>query len=76
MALFSLQDPRQINKTLFLQASWLIEIDRDLIIMASIERRRIRRTLNIKTNPTSSEAIEVERIIRRDGFNYFLIANE
>jgi hypothetical protein len=74
MALYSLQDPRQINKTLFLQASWLIE--RDLIIMASIERRRIRRTLNIKTNPTSSEAIEVERIIRRDGFNYFLIANE
>jgi hypothetical protein len=41
--------------------------------MASIESRRIRRTLNIKTNPTSSE---VERIIRRDGFNYFLIANE
>jgi hypothetical protein len=74
MALYSLQDPRQINKTLFLQASWLIE--RDLIIMAIIERRRIRRTLNIKTNPTSSEAIEVERIIRRDGFNYFLIANE
>jgi hypothetical protein len=74
MALYSLQDPRQINKTLFLQASWLIE--RDLIIMATIERRRIRRTLNIKTNPTSSEAIEVERIIRRDGFNYFLIANE
>jgi hypothetical protein len=59
---------------LFLQASWLIEIERDLIIMASIERRRSRRTLNIK--PTSSEAIEVERIIRRDGFNYFLIANE
>jgi hypothetical protein len=44
--------------------------------MPSIERRRIRRTLNIKTNPTSSEAIEVARIIRRDGFNYFLIANE
>jgi hypothetical protein len=44
--------------------------------MASIERRRIRRTLNIKTNPTSAKAIEVERIIRRDGFNYFLIANE
>ena len=76
MALYSLQDPRQINKTLFLQASWLIEIDRDLIIMASIERRRIRSTLKIKTKPTSSEAIEVERIIRRDGFNYFLIANE
>ena len=61
---------------LFLQASWLIEIERDLIIMTSIEPRRIRRTLNIKTNPTSSEVIEVERIIRRDGFNYFLIANE
>jgi hypothetical protein len=76
MALYSLQDPRQINKTLFLQASWLIEIERDLIIMTSIEPRRIRRTLNIKTNPTSSEVIEVERIIRRDGFNYFLIANE
>jgi hypothetical protein len=28
MALYSLQDPRQINKTLFLQASWLIEIER------------------------------------------------
>jgi hypothetical protein len=76
MALYSLQDARQINKTLFLQASWLIEIERDLIIMASIETRTIRRTLNIKTNPTSSEVIEVERIIRRDGFNYFLIANE
>jgi len=76
MALYGLQYPRQINKTLFLQASWLIEIERDLIIVTSVERRRIRRILNIKTNPTSSEAIEVERIIRRDGFNYFLIANE
>ena len=38
--------------------------------MASIERTRIRSTLNIKTNPISSEAI------RSDGFNYFLIANE
>jgi hypothetical protein len=75
MALYSLQDSRQINKTLFLQASWLIEIERDLIIMASIKRRRIRRALNIKTNPTS-EAYEVERILRRDGFNYFLIANQ
>ena len=28
MALYSLQDPRQINKTLFLQASWLIKIER------------------------------------------------
>jgi hypothetical protein len=73
MALFRLQDPGQINKALFLQTSSLIEIERDVIIMSSIGTRR---TPNIKTNPASSEAIEVERIIRRDGFNYFLIANE
>jgi hypothetical protein len=30
----------------------------------------------MKTNPSSSKAIEVERINMRDGFNYFPIAND
>ena len=51
-----------------------------LIIMASIERsRRIRRrtrSLKMKTNPSLSKATELERIITRDGFSYFLIAND
>jgi hypothetical protein len=47
--------------------------------MATLERsRRIRRTksLKMKTNPLSPQIIEAERIIKRDGFSYFLIANE
>ena len=43
--------------------------------MASIESgsRITRRTrlLKMKTNPSSSKAIEVERIIMHDGFSYF-----
>lgn len=46
--------------------------------MASIERskriRRRTRLLKMKTH-LSTEAIEVERIITRDGFSYFPIAN-
>jgi hypothetical protein len=47
--------------------------------MTSIEsnnriKRRIR-SLKMKINP-SSKAIEVERIIMRDGFSYFPIAND
>ncbi|HYA81954.1 MAG TPA: hypothetical protein VEH06_00700 [Candidatus Bathyarchaeia archaeon] len=41
--------------------------------------RRIRsrtRSLKMKTNPSSSQIIESERIIKRDGFSYFMIANE
>jgi hypothetical protein len=47
--------------------------------MASIERRsRItRRTRSPQMkHPSSSKAIEVERIIMRDGFSYFTIAND
>gem|GEM_PF-2904371 len=48
--------------------------------MASIESssriRRRTRSLKMKTNPSSSKAIEVERIIMRDGFSYFPIAND
>ncbi|HXX98293.1 MAG TPA: hypothetical protein VEL11_14370 [Candidatus Bathyarchaeia archaeon] len=48
--------------------------------MATVERsRRIRRrtrSLKMKTNASSSQIIEAERIIKRDGFGYFLIANE
>ncbi|HET7149028.1 MAG TPA: hypothetical protein VFI73_11070 [Candidatus Nitrosopolaris sp.] len=46
--------------------------------MTSVESSRIRRrtrSLNIKINP-SSIAIEVERIIMRDGFSYFPMAND
>jgi hypothetical protein len=47
--------------------------------MPSIERNsritRWTRSLKMKTNPSSSEAVEVERIIMRDGFSYFPIAN-
>jgi hypothetical protein len=43
--------------------------------MASIESgsRITRRTrlLKMKTSPSSSKAIEVERIIMHDGFSYF-----
>jgi hypothetical protein len=50
------------------------------IIMATFERsRRIRRmtkSLEMKTNPLSPQIIEAERIVKRDGFSYFLIANE
>jgi hypothetical protein len=63
---------------LLLQASWLIEIEKVLkIIMASIERSS-RRTSSVKkkTKPSSSKVIEVERIIMRDGFSYFPIAND
>jgi len=79
MALYGLQKSRQINKALFLQAGWFTEIEGNLrIIMASIERsKRIRtrtRLLKMKAHP-SSEAIEVERIITRDGFSYFPVAN-
>jgi hypothetical protein len=48
--------------------------------METFERsRRIRRrtkSLKMKTNPLSLQIIEAERIIKRDGFSYFLIANE
>jgi hypothetical protein len=51
--------------------------------MATFERsRRIRRTkslspqIKMKTNPLSPQIIEAEKIIKRDGFSYFLIANE
>ncbi|MGA9150588.1 MAG: hypothetical protein WBZ36_08420 [Candidatus Nitrosopolaris sp.] len=66
---------------MFLQTSWLTEMKEVLrIIMATFERsRRIRRmtkSLEMKTNPLSPQIIEAERIVKRDGFSYFLIANE
>ena len=54
--------------------------------MAVFERsRRIRRTkslspqIKLKTSPLSPKSvviIEAEKIIKRDGFRYFMIANE
>jgi hypothetical protein len=45
--------------------------------MASIGRSSKRtRSVKLKTKPSSSKAIEVERIIMRDGFSYFPIAND
>ena len=45
--------------------------------MASIERSsRKTRSVKMKTKPSTSKAIEVERIIMRDGFSYFPIAND
>ncbi len=50
------------------------------MIMTTVERSRriIRRTrsLKMKTDPSSPQIIEAERIIRRDGFSYLLITNE
>jgi len=47
--------------------------------MASIERRskikKKTRSLKLKTNP-SSKAIEVEKIITRDGFTYLPITSD
>ncbi|MGA9153854.1 MAG: hypothetical protein WBZ36_25010 [Candidatus Nitrosopolaris sp.] len=65
---------------MFLQTNWLTGIERDpRIIMASVERRgrigRRTRSLKMKTNSSSSQIIEAERIIKRDGFSYFLITN-
>ena len=81
MALHGLQGSWQFNKALFLQTSWHTEIDRGpRIIMATVERSgrigRRTRSLKMKTNSSSSQIIEAERIIKRDGFSYFLIANE
>jgi hypothetical protein len=48
--------------------------------MATVERsKRIKsrpRSLKMKTNPLSPQIMEAERIIKRDGFSYFLIPNE
>jgi hypothetical protein len=45
--------------------------------MASIARSSRRtRSVKMKTKPSSSKAIEVERIIMRDGFSYFPIVND
>ena len=54
--------------------------------MASIESRDRRRTKSLKTSPSSStslvnklsssKAIEVQRIITRDGFGYFPMSND
>jgi hypothetical protein len=70
MALYGLQNSRQINKALLLQTSWLAEIERGPEMATIKKSRRIRRTksLRMKTNP--------EKIIKRDGFSYFMIANE
>ena len=96
MALYSVQDTRQIDKALLLQASWLIEIEekrsrRRLVTVASIESRdksrRIRRTrsLKMKTDSSAAEvpiisssynAIELQRIMTRDGFSYFSTTND
>jgi hypothetical protein len=69
---------------LFLQTNWFTEIEEaPRIIMATFERsRRIRRTkslspqIKMKTNPLTPQIIEAERIIKRDGFSYFMTANE
>ena len=47
--------------------------------MATVKKRRIRgktRSLKMKTNPLSPEITESERIVKRDGFGYFMIAKE
>jgi hypothetical protein len=50
------------------------------LIMATFERsiriRRRTKSLKMKTNSLSPQIIESERIIKRDGFSYFMIANE
>jgi hypothetical protein len=76
-----LQGSWQFNKTLFLQTNWLTEIEGGpRIIMATVKRSgrigRRTRSLKMKTNSSSSQIIEAERIIKSDGFSYFLIANE
>jgi hypothetical protein len=74
MVLHGLQGSGQFNTALFLQTGWLTEIERGTrIIMATVERSgRIRgstKSLKMKTNPSSSQIIEAERIIKRDGFS-------
>jgi len=48
--------------------------------MTTVERRKRNRSriksLKMKINPLSPHITEAERIIKRDGFNYFLISNE
>ena len=79
MALYSLQDSWQIDKALFLQTSWLTKIERGPEMATDKKSTRIRRrtkSLKMKTNPLTPQIIESERIIKRDGFSYFMIMNE
>ena len=38
--------------------------------------RRRTKSLKMKPNPLTPQIIESERIIKRDGFSYFMIMNE
>src|ERR1051325_7658613 len=84
MALHGLQDSREINKALFLQANRHIKIERQKsgrMTMASIERiSKIKRRTSIKPSGEKSSSsavegaskiIEIERIIMHDGFAYY-----
>jgi hypothetical protein len=46
------------------------------IIMATVVGSRRIRSRTMKTNPSSAQIIESERIIKRDGFSYFLIPDD
>jgi hypothetical protein len=64
---------------LFLQTSSLTEIERGPEMATDKKSTRIRRStksLKMKTNALTPQIIESERIIKRDGFSYFMIMNE
>jgi hypothetical protein len=64
---------------LFLQTSSLTEIERGPEMATDKKSTRIRRStksLKMKTNALTHQIIESERIIKRDGFSYFMIMNE
>jgi hypothetical protein len=63
---------------LFLQTSSLTEIERGPEMATDKKSTRIRSTksLKMKTNALTPQIIESERIIKRDGFSYFMIMNE
>jgi hypothetical protein len=64
---------------LFLQTSSLTEIERGPEMATDKKSTRIRRSTKsskMKTNALTPQIIESERIIKRDGFSYFMMMNE